>query len=582
MRRKKNGDRIYIKFQQYSGVFALKKENFILRKPFFKIFVLCLVFSILAPFGVYAYDMPQTIRVGLEYKYKNVQSVPISDESIYVGLNYDGDFFDEAQVSGNGFSISVPTETIIDANEFYQSYEKAVEACEDINDLWGYDAVPAYIDEELWGIYVYDFGSDSASYAADTTSGNIVSSDKIMVLKNSQEVVMYFDGVNPQIHSDSESTTLSDRSYRGVIEFGRYTGGGITAVNVVGVEEYLYGVVPNEMPSTWEVEALKAQAVAARSYTLTRKDMNVHTADGYDVCDGTNCQIYMGYSGESERGREAVDSTENIVACYNGEPINAVFFSSSGGSTDNSENVWSDAVPYMRAVKEINENSPTWTREFSQEELSTLLAAKGKNIGTIESITVSAIGEYGRIQELTFNGTSGSAVLSKEETRTFCSGSSEGSLLSRMYTINSNEYQEVSAQAVNVEETGTIFVSTPDDTIEANIGESSVMSGDGSIFSAESPYYAITSDGIEELETSENNTEGNTQNTGGNGSSQGNITNYTRPGETVYPINGKFIFYGAGNGHGVGMSQYGANGMAELGYTYDEILKHYYTGITIE
>ena len=86
-----------------------------MRKPFFKIFVLCLVFSILAPFGAYAYDMPQTIRVGLEYKYKNVQSVPISDESIYVGLNYDGDFFDEAQVSGNGFSISVPTETIIDA-----------------------------------------------------------------------------------------------------------------------------------------------------------------------------------------------------------------------------------------------------------------------------------------------------------------------------------------------------------------------------------------------------------------------------------------------------------------------------------
>ncbi len=528
-------------------------------------------------FPAFGYDVPETVMVGLEYKYKNVSSVPISNSSIIIGSEQNGKFVEETEITGSSLSVNVPQCSIIDANEFYPSYSKALRACDDIEDLWDYKAVPAFVDEGLWNVYIYDTGSDSLSYAADTVSGSIAGGTDVIELRDSSEPVMFFDGVNPQIKpDDSNVITLSDRSYRGIIEFGRYTGGNITAVNVVGLEEYLYGVVPSEMPSSWNIEAIKAQAVAARSYALTRRDMKVHEADGYELCDGTNCQVYIGYTNESESARNAVDDTEGVLAYYNGQPINAVFFSSSGGSTDNSENVWSNEIAYLRAVPEINESAPTWTRTFTQEELGALLSSKGKNVGTVESITVST-GEYGRVQELKINGSSGSTVLTKEETRTFCSGSSQGSLVSRMYSINTNEIYVPDEDSEIKEETssqsGTIFVVSSNGTSQTNkddlyavnySGESTAVSGD---------IYAVTSNGKESIDTKTSSSSRSTVST---------AANKIYEGGTVYPVDGKFVFYGKGNGHGVGMSQYGAKGMAEAGYSYKEILKYYFTGITVE
>ena len=531
---------------------------------------------------VMGYTVPETVRVGLEYKYKNVSSVPVSNQNIIIGSEQNGRFEEETELSGKSFTFNVPQSTIIDANEFYPSYDKALNACEDLEDMWGYISAPAFVDEGLWGVYIYDTGSDSSSYAADTVSGKVAGGTDIIVLKDSSEPVMFFDGINPQIESgDSNVVTLSDRSYRGRIEFGRYTGGNITAVNVVGLEEYLYGVVPSEMPSSWNIEAIKAQAVAARSYALTRRDMKVHEADGYELCDGTNCQVYIGYTNESESARNAVDSTEGVLAYYNGQPINAVFFSSSGGSTDNSENVWANEVAYLRAVPEINESAPTWTRTFTQEELGSLLSAKGKNVGTVESITVST-GQYGRVQELKINGSLGSAVLEKEETRTFCSASSQGSLVSRMYAINTDEiYTQNENDAVNQENnsnensenTGSIFVTDANGTTQVDSENLYAVNYSGEGTSVSGTIYAVTANGEETI---------NTQNSAKSSTAVSTSSNKIYEGGTVYPVDGKFVFYGRGNGHGVGMSQYGAKGMAEAGYNYKEILEYYYTGITVE
>jgi hypothetical protein len=105
--------------------------------------------------------------------------------------------------------------------------------------------------------------------------------------------------------------SLGSSRYRGSVEFGRFGGSGITAVNIVSAEEYLYGVVSAEMGAGFHHEALKAQAVAARSYMLTR--MGVHSAQGYDLCDQGHCQAYRGVGGEHEPAVRAVNETMGQV-----------------------------------------------------------------------------------------------------------------------------------------------------------------------------------------------------------------------------------------------------------------------------
>ena len=238
-------------------------------------------------------------------------------------------------------------------------------------------------------------------------------------------------------------------------------------------------------------------------------------------------------------------------------------------------------MAYLRAVPEINESAPTWTRTFTQEELGSLLSAKGKNVGTVESITVST-GQYGRVQELKINGSLGSAVLEKEETRTFCSASSQGSLVSRMYAINTDEIytpnendtvnQENNSNE-NSENTGSIFVTDANGTTQVDSENLYAVNYSGEGTSVSGTIYAVTANGEETI---------NTQNSAKSSTAVSTSSNKIYEGGTVYPVDGKFVFYGRGNGHGVGMSQYGAKGMAEAGYNYKEILEYYYTGITVE
>ena len=167
----------------------------------------------------FSYSIPDTVRVGLEYKYKETTAVPITNKSIIIGCENDGEFNGETEITGSSLQVTLPQGAVIDANEFYPSYNRAISACDDLNDMWEYSAAPAYVDDGLWGIYVYDTGLDSTSYAVDTLSGKSVNSSNIMSLTDSAIPVLFFDGINPQIEAldNGGIVTLSDRSYRGRI-----------------------------------------------------------------------------------------------------------------------------------------------------------------------------------------------------------------------------------------------------------------------------------------------------------------------------------------------------------------------------
>ncbi len=138
--------------------------------------------------------------------------------------------------------------------------------------------------------------------------------------------------------------------YRGVVEVRRGDDA-LTVVNVLNMDDYLKGVVPNELsPQAFpQIEALKAQAVAARTYAL--KNRAQFQAKGYDVCATASCQVYKGKSTESPLSDRAVDETRGLAATYQGAPIEALYTSTCGGHTEDGENIFDgETFPYLHGV----------------------------------------------------------------------------------------------------------------------------------------------------------------------------------------------------------------------------------------
>lgn len=140
---------------------------------------------------------------------------------------------------------------------------------------------------------------------------------------------------------------VDGRSYRGSIEILGTSRGTLTLVNELPLEEYLLGVVPNELaPDPFpEVEALKAQAVAARTYIV--RNLGQFENEGFDICATDFCQVYLGLDTEHPLATQAVEETRGLIATYDGEPINALYSSTCGGQTEDAENVFGERVPYL-------------------------------------------------------------------------------------------------------------------------------------------------------------------------------------------------------------------------------------------
>ena len=146
-----------------------------------------------------------------------------------------------------------------------------------------------------------------------------------------------------------------DRQYRGEIKISRTSSTNFNVINQINLEEYLISVVPAEMPASWPQEALRAQAVAARSYAMFHLGSK-HAADGYDLCATVHCAVYRGINSEHLRTTEAVLATSGEVGMHNGEIIDAVFSANSGGHTEASVHVWGGERPYLQGVSTISNN----------------------------------------------------------------------------------------------------------------------------------------------------------------------------------------------------------------------------------
>ncbi|KAB3526669.1 stage II sporulation protein D [Alkaliphilus serpentinus] len=260
------------------------------------------------------------------------------------------------------------------------------------------------------------------------------------------------------------------------------------------LEEYIANVVAAEVPASFHIEALKAQAVAARTYAVWKQDKENANHPGASLCTShTHCQEWLSKDELRERhGRlwmyqnwprvqEAVEATKGIIITYNLEPIEPLYHSTSGGKTENSEDVFASAVPYLRSVSSPYEDrSPVLAdqKKVSSKEFINTLKNRRSHIKLQEKNLSNQI----QIQERSSGGRITKIIVGNEEFT--------GRELREMFQLRSADF--------------TVNVS----------------------------------------------------------------------GNTV-------IFHTKGYGHGVGMSQWGANGMAEEGYTYEEILTHYYQGVML-
>jgi stage II sporulation protein D len=322
--------------------------------------------------------------------------------------------------------------------------------------------------------------------------------------------------------------TIGTLQYRGVAEVRINGSGTLAGINELPVEEYLYGVVPRELPPTVydEVEAQKAQAIAARTYAM--RGLNKRASDGYDMLATTTDQVYGGYAAEHPVSSQAVDETRGLVATYNGALIEALFFSTSGGATANNEDVFNSApVPYLRGVLDSQRGNSgnvldslkhahgaqklrgrrngdfegdwsryhRWSFEWTADEISDVISLyAGQDVGRVLAINVLERSNSGRVKLIEYVTEAGTFTDTKDHVRT--------------------SLKYITANGTPASLLSTLFVIEP-------------------------------------------------------------VTD-KKTGEVV-----GFEAFGGGWGHGVGLNQTGATGMAEKGATFDEIIRFYYQGVDL-
>jgi SpoIID/LytB domain protein len=200
------------------------------------------------------------------------------------------------------------------------------------------------------------------------------------------------------------------RRYRGSIRVD-VVNGKLRAIDYVGLEQYLYGVVPSEMPFSWHPEALKAQAVVARSYALA-----VRKTGAFDLYPDTRSQVYLGIDHERPSTNAAVDATAGKVVLYNGQVAKTYFFSTSGGRTASSQDVWGTAVPYLLSVPDPYDTiSPyhTWGPfAFTGAKLGKMMHVPGRLVDVQPELDSS-----GRVTSVTAVGTEGSVAVAAGDLR---------------------------------------------------------------------------------------------------------------------------------------------------------------------
>lgn len=348
----------------------------------------------------------------------------------------------------------------------------------------------------------------------------------IQILTNEVEIA------NVEVGKGFHWANNQTRNYTGTIEFILDRDGLLTVVNELPIEEYLKGVVPSEMPSRFPLEALKAQAVAARVEALAKRGLR-HPNDPYDLCDDVHCQVFSGKTRETAATNRAVSSTKGIVMVYRNNLVHAFYSAVCGGHTEDNENVWfMKALPYLRGRLDVGKPIRLRLSTALQNENSLKKWIDAKPNVFCNTLKEN-IPDYLLYSQKYFRW---KFEIDRGELQKIIEGKTGESFGDLIDIIPKR--RGVSGRLIEIEVIGSKkkFTITGELNIRQSLSKTTLYSA----------CFYVEKKG-----------------------KHGGLPE-------------KFIFKGAGWGHGVGMCQVGAAVMARLGYKFDRILKHYYKGITLE
>lgn len=219
-------------------------------------------------------------------------------------------------------------------------------------------------------------------------------------------------GESLAFETDSGLVSWDGESYRGALLFIARDSR-LLVINRLDVEDYLRGVVPAEMQASWPAEALRAQAIAARSYVLN----SLSPVADYDICASTDCQVYRGISLEHPDSDRAIADTRGLVLTYAGGFARTYYHSDSGGVLASSSEVWGENLPYLQARADVAADTPhrEWHQHIAPAELAQQLRLLGHDVGTPRSLEVTSQTSSGRVWELKVSGTHAAVSLSGSE-----------------------------------------------------------------------------------------------------------------------------------------------------------------------
>jgi len=545
------------------------------KKPFILYYlILFMLLTTTNSWGFNKKDIPTMIKIGIRYENKAASVVNLYSASGFQFGYYDEGIFDSIfylphnrniiirkdgyyiKFNGAYLESNPEEERSIKGNQLYGPYHVQIvtefntrdEMENFLNSLDDDDFYPVY--EDGWQIWTGLFTSKEEAEEFIENKGKIHDKNlkvvnpnnyRVQVMDDNGDVLFIYNSTQgeysfrpvPEKGNDGV-VNLDGKNFRGGIIIKRYSDSDMTVINHLSLREYLYGVLPKEMSGDWPLEALKAQAVAARNYAVA--NIGKHNNYGFDLCDTIDCQVYGGYDVEKPRSNRAVDETAGKVLTYNGRIVSAFFHSNSGGHTEDSENIWNLSIPYIRGVKDdfsLGAPNSSWTQVYSVYEIEDVLSSKGFDVGNIYEIYPEKYSENGRVLSLKIKGSSDEISLPKEKTRALFG------------------YNEIKSMWFNVRTDADLYIRSAEDDNMTNkpLNRIYITKGSKVVKAPERKTYKIYN------------------------------------GEEYVSMSGipaKYIFEGRGWGHGLGMSQWGAKKMAEMGYTYEDILKHYYTGTTLE
>ncbi|MCL2121036.1 MAG: SpoIID/LytB domain-containing protein [Clostridiales bacterium] len=409
-----------------------------------------------------------------------------------------------------------------------------------------------------------DRGTEAGTAAAGQTisvspsgSGLRVTMDGAEQSISGSRVVLSASGSEPDI------LAYGTRSYRGSMLIENKNAA-LNIINVLDVDHYLLGVLPMEMGlSTVPAEALKAQAIVSRTFALKRKSAG---GASYDLESGASDQVYGGYGNERAYTSAAVEATKGKAIYYEGQLIEAFFSSNSGGHTEDAENVWNEALPYAKAIAspydayalealqdaagypgvtynwqvrftiaELQERITEWNRDNPENRIPIgnfrLMTAYAYDYDPVTGKITDRPNASGRVTRLDLAGDGGVHSLYKTNVRALLG------LRSTLFNLRLEG-------GIAVRNGAGVTV-----MLDQSIRDAKALAADGQaaeINPGSDSFYIVTAEGVEERSKDQAAT----------------IT--------------AFVLDGKGYGHGVGMSQWGAIGMAQAGMTCEQIIEHYF------